>query len=246
MCHSEHLHVYLSVWCTFQMLENAALAFMWQRGYANARCFQKWGSFTTRSRLRWLTDTMAGVLLSPRKPLVARQLTYQGKTVSVSTNDGIPAAQSVKIHLRDVGVCVCVWDRKNGRKVGGWQAVGRVKYCFENVKRSEIGGIETGNMQKCSFTHWGEWICGKWLTLPLASVFWLNVHSHQSLYEVYLALELFQPGMNPTRPSLFQDKLQRVAAISRQRNNHRTNTKRQTWLKHRDANWSIQSLYWVL
>lgn len=120
MCHSEHLHVYLSVWCTFQVLENAALAFMWQRGYANARCFQKWGSFTTRSRLRWLTDTMAGVLLSPRKPLVARQLTYQGKTVSVSTNDGIPAAQSVKIHLRDVGVCVCV--RQKEWKKGGWVA----------------------------------------------------------------------------------------------------------------------------
>ncbi len=68
---------------------------------------------------------MAGVLLSPRKPLVARQLTYQGKTVSVSTNDGIPAAQSVKIHLRDVWVCV--WarekeptnERKEERKVGG-------------------------------------------------------------------------------------------------------------------------------
>lgn len=179
MCRSAHLHVYLDVWCAFWFWENfrcleMQLWLLCGSGYANARCFQKWGSFTTRSRLRWLTDTMAGVLLSPRKPLVARQLTYQGKTVSVSTNDGIPAAQSVKIHLRDVGVCV--WDRKKGRKVGGWQAVGRVKYCFENVKRSEIEGIETGNMQKCSFTHWGEWICGKWLTLALASVFWLNVH----------------------------------------------------------------------
>lgn len=61
---------------------------------------------------------MAGVLLSPRKPLVARQLTYQGKTLSVSTNDGIPEAQSVKIHLRDV--CVCAKERKKERlNVGG-------------------------------------------------------------------------------------------------------------------------------
>lgn len=39
----------------------------------------------------------------------------------------------------------------NERKEGGWQAVGRVKCCFENLKRSEIEGIETGNMHKMCF-----------------------------------------------------------------------------------------------
>lgn len=48
--------------------------------------------------------------------------------------------------------CVCE-TKKKGRNVGGWKAVERVKYCFENVKRSEIEGIETGNMQKCAFSH---------------------------------------------------------------------------------------------
>lgn len=49
--------------------------------------------------------------------------------------------------------CVCEREKEptNERKEGGWQAVGRVKYCFENVKRSEIEGIETGNMHKMCF-----------------------------------------------------------------------------------------------
>lgn len=152
-------------------------------------------------------------------------------------------------------ICVmfeCVWDKKERKKCGWVESCGKskvllwkckkirnwrywnrkhTKMCFQSLRRMNLWEVTYFAFSECVMTK-----------CPLTPVFVWSV--------LYLALEVFPPWMNPlssvTCPSLFEDKLQWVAAISHQRNNHRTQTKRQMWLKHCAANGSIRSLYWVL